>query len=409
MCRLLLITAFITPLLVRAQSLNPMGPLKGFSTVVRYDAGIKTADCSGALAVGRNASFDGRVNIASQGSVPSFASPEPMSLGLFIGGELRFKYAADVRVHGKNAVKIKNLGEHEVHTRNGKNTQIGSAGLEAGPRMKLDLVQSPASVQREVDFSFDNTFEQLIQISHVLAAEKTQVSLAGEGLSQRLSLGNNCVNYWNVSFESLQKIRTLQFDRAPSIVSPLIINVFGNKQDEVWKAPVFEGLTAGSALFILYNFVDIPSLSIKIEQGLPGSILAPGSTLTLAGPGKLEGQLACKGLYLQDVRITDRPFLSLIQAENKSEERAFTSISAALPETTISLFPNPCTVTLNVQSTSQHLAKALIFNAYGQLLQESSLEAGSISVRQLAAGHYYLQLTDDAGNQVATLPFQKNE
>lgn len=78
--------------------------------------------------------------------------------------------------------------------------------------------------------------------------------------------------------------------------------------------------------------------------------------------------------------------------------------------TTVNLFPVPTSGTLIIDVADGDIRKAEVFSLDGRPLINRSVEQGSarlvISVEELAAGHYFLRLTE-ANGQALTRPFTK--
>ncbi|MEN9324088.1 MAG: hypothetical protein RL699_1868 [Bacteroidota bacterium] len=79
----------------------------------------------------------------------------------------------------------------------------------------------------------------------------------------------------------------------------------------------------------------------------------------------------------------------------------FADFSATATAATAVLFPNPVQEVLTVRFDSAHLAKSYsIFNELGQLVQAGQFEEGQLSVAQLRAGMYMIQIETDSAEMI---------
>jgi hypothetical protein len=79
----------------------------------------------------------------------------------------------------------------------------------------------------------------------------------------------------------------------------------------------------------------------------------------------------------------------------------FADFSATATAATAVLFPNPVQEVLTVRFDSAHLAKSYsIFNELGQLVQVGQFEEGQLSVAQLRAGMYMIQIETDSAEMI---------
>jgi choice-of-anchor A domain-containing protein len=392
-----------------AQTLQPTAPMHGFSVFVKQDVNIKSGHLAGGLAVGGNASFDADVRIAQGGSSQYFSPAEQAPLGLLIGGELVFKYAADVTVSGNCAVKIANLGENQVIAAPQKTRRLSSGDGQNAPKLTLPLPQTAADLRAMPALSVEASFRDLTKTSEQLSNMKPNAAVTITEKRASISLTNQTVNVWNIKMEDLATLQSLHFEQSPTVTSPLIINVFGHSGEAAWSTPPTSGLTATSSLFVLYNFVQVSELVLRLNHPLLGTVYAPNTVLVLCGKEKLEGQIAAEALFLYGTTIADRPFSSLVPALFAADERSASTLLPTLEEGQTSLFPNPTKELLHIRSMEKDIHTALIYNTMGQLVQETLLESMTISVRDLPVGTYYLHVVGREGRKVATLAFQRGE
>lgn len=79
----------------------------------------------------------------------------------------------------------------------------------------------------------------------------------------------------------------------------------------------------------------------------------------------------------------------------------FADFSATATAATAVLFPNPVQEVLTVRFDSAHLAKSYsIYNELGQLVQAGQFEEGQLSVAQLRAGMYMIQIETDSAEMI---------
>jgi choice-of-anchor A domain-containing protein len=397
------------PVLSHAQTLSPTMPMRGFSVFVKSDASLKSTALDGALAVGENVSFDKKVQLCKGGTSQFFLGEENAPLGLFVGGELLFKYAADVQMGNESAVKILNIGSNQIVSKPLAPTNIRSGESPQAPKMQLLRAQTSQSISSRVNLPATEIFQKLSRNAQDLALLKPNAPVKIEGENATISILPNEVNVWNIRIEDLAALKSLHFEQCPSVISPLVINVYGFSSEFSWKTPVVNGLTASSSLFMLYNFLDLPYLNINVANPLYGTLFAPNTSLTLFGKAKVEGQIAAEALFLVNTPIGDRPFSALLPEFFAQSTLAESTQARNAEPTQINIFPNPVIDLLNIQSTEKTLHTALIYNVLGQLVQAVQLSGASLSVRELPLGVYYLHLLSKEGRQLATLTFQKGE
>jgi hypothetical protein len=74
----------------------------------------------------------------------------------------------------------------------------------------------------------------------------------------------------------------------------------------------------------------------------------------------------------------------------------------------VKVFPNPAQNFLVVEHNSLNLQRAIIINAYGQIVNQVTIQNNNkISVADLASGFYFIQFQDKNGELVGTTRFIK--
>ena len=221
------------------QATSPLGAAEGFAIFVINHYQASHTDCTGRVAVGRDAQFN-HVGIGSALSNSAGTRDD-----LIVGDDL-------VWIHGQNFNGNTQVGDH---------TQLNQVGT---PNGTIDSVVS-------IDFTAAQA--DLEALSAELATATTNGTVTTQWGQIFLSGTDPDINVFNL--ETFDFIPCYGFHVDAPAGSTVLVNVTGNAVMMNWFQPFLTGVTSDHLLF---NFPGCISLQMN-GVGWKGSILAPTATM----------------------------------------------------------------------------------------------------------------------------------
>ena len=281
-----------------ATAVNPVTGSQGFGVFVAGNVALNATSSGGPVALGGNLSFGpSSFNVATQTQGSFTASGDSKPTGLLVGGSINWSGSSSsgsVNVQS-SYMKIGNMTGSAVAQSGTAATHVVPTGnsYSSLPQLASTLNQPTASVTQSGLINFTSAFSTFATQSAGLAACTSTIALDaanGTPLTLPLSSGTNAYltltpgaqNVLDISAANLANLSILTFRDAPSLVTPLVINVdtSGVGNTFTWTLPNINGLqTSSAAPYILWNFSNATQLTISGSQTVPGTVYAPGTAV----------------------------------------------------------------------------------------------------------------------------------
>ncbi|MGY3793784.1 collagen-binding domain-containing protein [Aquimarina sp. 433] len=275
---------------------NPLGEALGYNAFVRYNTTLKGGDTEGPIALGGNLTMDGIITLAAQTAGTNFFNGDDQPSSLVVNG--RIIYTSGEGIHlNQGYVKVGDLNGSSVFDldRNNAsvNTRVTSGDYDAKPRVQVQRKQVENSVSNGGLIDFEAAFRafETRSLDYSLLTPNLTVSS-----DNKISLAPNTVNVLNLTGAQLQSLPYLTFENTPNQDTPLIINVDAPGDFE-WNILNIAGIGDPQGAFIIWNFYNNNSITLKGGSTIIGSLFAPKSDVTKDSSGNINGQVIAANYY----------------------------------------------------------------------------------------------------------------
>ncbi len=332
-----------------AAAYNPATGSQGFGVFVKGNAALSATSTTGPVAMGGNLTVGSNFTAASQTAGTYTAPGDSVPTGLLIGGSINWSGSnsgGTVSVGSSAYVKVGNMTGSVIPNNGNNPTHVVPTGDSYGqkPQVALAAVQPPSSVSQSGLINFTSAFTTFASQSADMASCTNSLVLTnanGTALSLPLfpstsayvTLTPGTQNVLNISAANLANISTLTFNNSPTSTMPLIINVntSGVSNSFSWTPGNFNGVQSSGMPYLLWNFSTATQVTIGGSSTVPGTIYAPGATVTDNDQNGLNGGIIAAA-YAQGGlsgspnggQVQNNPFAGTIQ-------------SCSVPQLTISL------------------------------------------------------------------------
>jgi len=321
-------------------SFNPVAGNQGFTVFVEGNATLSSSSAGGPVALGGNLTLGSNTfNVATQTAGTFTAAGDAEPAGLLINGTVNWAGSGNgngngaISIGSSGYVKVGNLTGSTVAQSGTSATHVVPAGQGYSSQKQIaDTVFQPtASVSQAGLIGFASAFSTFSSDSAGLGSCSGTVVLDNQNgmplpatlpanTSAYLTLNSGVQNVLNVTAANLANISTLQFQNTPSASTPLIINISttGSGNTFTWSPPNFNGLQTANAAYILWNFPTATALTLSGSSAIPGTVYAPGSTVTETDQNGINGGVIAAA-YTQGVssgggQVTPELFATTVQS-----------------------------------------------------------------------------------------------
>ncbi|WP_219007743.1 collagen-binding domain-containing protein [Aquimarina litoralis] len=275
---------------------NPLTNALGYNAFVRYNTILKGGDTEGPIALGGNLTMEGIITVAAQTAGSNFFNGDDQPSSLVVNG--RIIYTSGEGIHlNQGYVKVGDLNGSSVFDldRNNAsvNTRVTSGSYDAKPRVQVQRKQVEGSVGNGNLIDFEAAFTEFEAVSANYSTTAPNLTVSSDN---KISLTQNTVNVLNLTGTELQALPYLTFENAPSQDTPLIINVDAPGSFE-WNILNLAGIGDPQGAFIIWNFYNNTSLTLKGGSTIVGSLFAPKSDVTKDSSGNINGQVIAANYY----------------------------------------------------------------------------------------------------------------
>jgi choice-of-anchor A domain-containing protein/uncharacterized repeat protein (TIGR01451 family) len=291
-----------------ADPFNPVTGSQGFTLFIKGNAALNATASAGPVALGGNLSFgSGTFNLATQTAGTFTASGDSLPTGLLIGGSINWAGSGSsgtVSVQSSSYVKLGDLTGSTIAQSGSAATHIVPAGHTYSqlPQVAEVVNQPTASVSQSGLINFTSAFSTFQSNSADMASCANTVVLDqanGTPLTFPLAPGTNAYitlapgtqNILNITSANLANISLLTFRNVPTATMPLIINVdtSGAGNSFSWTPPNIHAFQDSAAAYLLWNFSTATQVTLGGSETIPGTIYAPGATVTDVDTNGLNG------------------------------------------------------------------------------------------------------------------------
>ena len=286
---------------------NPFAAAQGFGVLVERDASLLDADIAGAVAVGGDLTF----GASSVAPAESATTIDTTPVGALVGGRLvadtgeaRLEVAGGELLIGDLGDWSPAAGADALELRAVGAGPDTVAAVSVGVGQAADGVRAPGLFQQV----FAGVFDDLRARSAALGALPATLQATDADGAVLTSYDAAAVvlrptdgpAVWTVSAADLAVVQSISVDPAPSVSSPLIINVTGDAAE--LSATVTVDQAAADA--ILWNAPT--ATTVAVSGSLVGSLLAPAAAVTLGAD--LRGSLIAASLAQKGATVTPVTF-----------------------------------------------------------------------------------------------------
>ncbi len=275
----------------------------GYNVFVKENVTVKTNETEGAMALGGDLTLAGNYTLAGNSTGSFQDQGDAQNSALVVGGSVNYSSQSGMNVVNNGFVKICDVSGSNIHdwdTQNNQaqNTRISAGNNNSNPRINLSIHQSATSITK-CPIDFDDAFVRLNATAQSLAACSSTLQMSSTGPNRKqVILASNAKNVLNVDWNDLKNLQEFKFVNQPNANSSLLINVNNSGNTNVsWKVPNFPGIGDQHGQYIIWNFYNTTTITLKGGGTLKGTLLAPNADLVDNNSGNIDGQLIVNSFY----------------------------------------------------------------------------------------------------------------
>ena len=269
---------------------NPLASTLGYNAFVLNNTQLGGGDTEGPIAMGGNLTMNDIITIAAQTAGTNYFNGDSEAASLVVNGQVVYNSGQGIHLN-QGFVKVGNLSGSSVYDTDNNNasvnTRVTAGSYDAMPRIQVQRKQPGSSVGHANLIDFAAVFA-------ALDAKSLQYSLLSANLSvtsdNKITLAQNEINVLNLTASELLALPYLTFENKPNVNTPLIINVNASG-DFDWNVFNMAGIGDQEGRFILWNFYNASTITLKGGGTLVGTLFAPKSDVVKDSSGNINGQV----------------------------------------------------------------------------------------------------------------------
>jgi len=269
---------------------NPLSDALGYNAFVRYNTTVHGGDTEGPIALGGDLTIDGIITLAAQTAGSNFFNGDDQASSLVVNGKVIYNSGEGIHLN-QGYVKVGDLNGSSVfdvdYNNASVNTRITSGNYESKPRVQVQRKQTQNSVTQANLIDFEAAFVLFEAKSISYSNMQPNVVVSNDN---KILLAQNVINVLNITGTELQNLPYLTFENKPNQDTPLIINVDASGDFE-WNILNLTGIGDQQGAFIIWNFYNNSSLTLKGGSTIIGSVFAPKSDIIKDSSGNINGQV----------------------------------------------------------------------------------------------------------------------
>ncbi|WP_298544828.1 collagen-binding domain-containing protein [uncultured Aquimarina sp.] len=269
---------------------NPLSEALGYNAFVRYNTTVHGGDTEGPIALGGDLTIDGIITLAAQTAGSNFFNGDDQASSLVVNGKVIYTSGEGIHLN-QGYTKVGDLNGSSVFDVDfnfaSVNTRLTAGDYDAKPRIQVQRKQAQNSVGQANLIDFEAAFALFEAKSISYSNMQSNVDISNDN---KILLTQNVINVLNVTGTELQNLPYLTFENTPNQNTPLIINVDASGDFE-WNILNLAGIGDQQGAFIIWNFYNNSSLTLKGGSTIIGSLLAPKSDVIKDSSGNINGQV----------------------------------------------------------------------------------------------------------------------
>ncbi|AXT62754.1 choice-of-anchor A family protein [Aquimarina sp. AD10] len=275
---------------------NPTANALGYNAFVRNEAHLGSGDTDGPVAIGGDLTLDGIITVAGQTAGTNYFNGDSEASSLVVNGKIIYDHGQGIQLN-QGFAKVGDLQGSFVYdldnNRVTTNTRVTPGTYDMIPRVQVHNKQPANSVNHNNLIDFEAAFTGFLARSKQFSEFDANLEIDAHN---KIRLTENQVNVINITGNELLSLPYLTFENAPNIDTPLIINVDVSVDFE-WNIFNIAGIGDQQGRFILWNFYNAPSITLKGGGTLVGTLFAPQSSVTKNSSGNVNGQVIALNYY----------------------------------------------------------------------------------------------------------------
>lgn len=269
---------------------NPLEKALGYNAFVRYNTIVNGGDTEGPIALGGDLTIDGIITIAAQTPGTNFFNGDDQASSLVVNGKVIYTSGEGIHLN-QGYTKVGDLNGSSVFDVDfnfaSVNTRLTAGDYDAKPRIQVQRKQDQSSVGQANLIDFEAAFALFESKSISYSNMLSNVQISNDN---KILLSENTVNVLHITGTALQNLPYLTFENTPSKNTPLIINVDAAGDFE-WNILNLTGIGDQQGAFIIWNFYNNSSITLKGGSTIIGSLFAPKSDVIKDSSGNINGQV----------------------------------------------------------------------------------------------------------------------
>ncbi|WP_299312693.1 collagen-binding domain-containing protein [uncultured Aquimarina sp.] len=269
---------------------NPLSEALGYNAFVRYNTTVHGGDTEGPIALGGDLTIDGIITLAAQTAGSNFFNGDNEASSLVVNGKVIYNSGEGIHLN-QGYTKVGDLNGSSVfdvdYNNASVNTRVTSGSYDAKPRVQVQRKQSQNSVSQANLIDFESAFTLFEAKSISYSNMQPNVLVSNDN---KILLTQGIINVLNISGTELQNLPYVTFENTPNQDTPLIINVDASGDFE-WNILNIAGIGDQEGAFVIWNFYNNSSLTLKGGSTIIGSLFAPKSDVIKDSSGNINGQV----------------------------------------------------------------------------------------------------------------------
>lgn len=298
---------------------NPLADALGYNAFVRYATHLSGGDTEGPIALGGDLTMNGIITVAAQTPGTNFFNGDDTASSLVINGKIQYVSGQGIQLN-QGYIKIGNLSNSSVFDKDfnnaSVNTRVTTGNYQDTPRLQVHTKQASASVSHGDLIDFEAAFAGFDKLSHGYSTLTPNLTLTND---YKITLAQNEVNVLNLTGNALQSLPYLTFTNKPNKETPLVINIDASGDLE-WNIFNLAGIGDQQGAFIIWNFFNVSSLTLKGGGTIVGTVLASAADVIKDSSGNINGQVIAANYFHNQGELHQHIFDSCIDIDQKECE-----------------------------------------------------------------------------------------
>ncbi len=275
---------------------NPLSNTLEYNAFVRYETYLKNGDTEGPIAMGGDLTMKGIITVAAHTAGINYFNGDSEASSLVVEGKIIYDSGGGIHLN-KGFVKIGDINGSSVYDRDlnnaSVNTRLTSGDYKAIPRVQVQRKQSENTVVHGGLIDFETTFAELKSTSLEFSLLEATLEV---DQNNKINLTRDQVNVLNLSGNEILSMPYLTFVNKPDANTPLVVNVDVSGDFE-WSVFNINNIGDQHGSFIIWNFFNASSITLKGGGTLVGSLFAPKADVIKDSSGNINGQVIAKNYY----------------------------------------------------------------------------------------------------------------